>query len=112
MGQRGWYYRALAEIRSTRELVLAIEGKPAQVLRAHLPVMVHLKSGFGWRNVVNMVRFGRLHRLYFSALALGLGVTMEGDDKRLILRMDDALRNGVNLLPGSVILGKPRTATE
>ena len=107
MSEKGWYSRALSLIRTERSVKLVVEGRHARVLTKHLPMMAKPGDGFTFRNVFNMARFARLHRLYFSALNHGLGVSMEPDGERLVLRMNDRIR-GVPAGPTVVILREAR----
>src|SRR2546423_10549027 len=91
MSEKGWYIKALSQVRTERAVELVVQGRHARVLTKHLPMMAKPSARFTVRSVFNMVRFGRVHRLYFSALAHGLGVSMEPDGDRLILRMNDRI---------------------
>jgi hypothetical protein len=89
MGQRGWYVNATLELRSEQGLVLEISGASARALRRHLPQMIPYNREFGVWNAFNMVRFRRFHRLFFSAIGLGLGVSMEPAERDgLVVRMN------------------------
>jgi len=70
--------------------------------------MARPELGFTFSNVVNILRFARIHRLYFSAAALGLGVSMEKTADTLMLRMSSSLGAATRTEPEYFLLREPR----
>lgn len=103
MGAGDWYQRASFALGNEEDLVLLVRGKAAIRLRQHLDVARKKDNTGSWWNIFVMLRYRAFHRLYFSGLALGLGVAVEdvGRDG-LLIRMNR--RIGLEQLAAGVIV--------
>lgn len=100
MSAKDWYPQAMISVVQKREVVIHVSGVSAAILRTHLAAIGEKSTKAGWRNIFNMLRFRKFHRTFYSALAIGLGVEIENDDGRLVIRMNDGVghqppQNGV-----------------
>lgn len=103
MGVDDWYERAKSALESEEGLVLLVSGKAATRLRKHLGVARKKDKAGTWFNLFCMARYRDFHRLYFSGVAIGLGVAMEdngGGD--LLIRMNR--RIGLEQLAAGVVV--------
>jgi hypothetical protein len=90
--EKGWYAHAMSTLVANRELVILITGTAAPALRKHLATLSEEGQGAGYRTLFYMLRYRKVHRLFFSALAIGLGVAMEETAHgELLLRMNERI---------------------
>jgi hypothetical protein len=97
--QRGWYLQAKAKLDADLDLVILASGKAAIALRKHLRDMARKDRTGSWWNLYCMWRYPGFHKLYFLAIARGLGISIE-DPKEggLLVRMNRGI--GQQPVPG------------
>jgi hypothetical protein len=94
MNEKDWYAKAMVALAANRELVIAVDGSAASRLRRHLTAMSERGQGAGYWNILNMLRYRRFHRVFFSALAFGLGVSIEDTQEgKLLILMNQRVGN-------------------
>ena len=104
MADKDWYAEAMTALVGERELTIQVRGATAAGLRKHLATMSEQSRRAGWLNIFYMLRYRRFHRVFYSALALGLGVEMEDTENgQLLVRLNEKVgqqpsRPGVALI--------------
>ena len=104
MADKDWYAEAMTALVGERELTIQVRGATAAGLRKHLATMSEQSRRAGWLNIFYMLRYRRFHRVFYSALALGLGVEMEdAENGQLLVRLNEKVgqqppRPGVALI--------------
>ena len=92
MNENGWYQLAYTTLHNQRKLTIVIGQKNDATLYQHFVDLSDSGRGGGYRTLFYMVRYRGLHRLMFSAVALGLGVSLERTQGgELVVRMNETL---------------------